>query len=147
MNSSDGIPSPAPSVSSSWCNCAGSSSWRRLAGPTWPPNALGWVCVNYSGNGTGNTDANRSWPKASVIPKAMRARFTKSPTGLRVHDKKSGRLKMPGYDTLNDLMHKLDPAAYARALNAWLQSNAGSFPRSLALDGKSIGDGKCGMII
>ena len=54
---------------------------------------------------------------------------------------------MPGYDALNDLFHLLDPATYAHALTAWLQANSGLLPRSLALDGKSIGDGKCGMII
>lgn len=54
---------------------------------------------------------------------------------------------MPGYDALNDLMHKIDPKAYATALNQWLQTNAGILPRSLAFDGKSIGNGKCGMII
>jgi hypothetical protein len=67
--------------------------------------------------------------------------------GLRVRHKESGLLKMPGYDALNDLFHLLDPGAYARALTAWFQANSGLLPRSLALDGKSIGDGKCGMII
>ena len=33
------------------------------------------------------------------------------------------------------------------ALTAWLQANTGILPRSLALDGKSVGDGKCGMIV
>ena len=37
--------------------------------------------------------------------------------------------------------------AYAAALTAWLQENSGILPRSLALDGKTIGDGKCGMIV
>lgn len=50
---------------------------------------------------------------------------------------------MPGYEALNDLFHLLDPVAYAHALTAWLQANSGLLPRSLALDGKSIGDGKC----
>ena len=36
---------------------------------------------------------------------------------------------------------------YAAALTAWLQANTGILPRSLALDGKSVGDGKCGMIV
>ncbi|MEO8353569.1 MAG: hypothetical protein ABI680_17710 [Chthoniobacteraceae bacterium] len=36
---------------------------------------------------------------------------------------------------------------YARTLSAWLQANSGLLPRSLALDGKSVGNGKCGMII
>lgn len=67
--------------------------------------------------------------------------------GLTVREKESGRLKMPGYDALNDLFNKVDPVTYAHALTNWLQHNAGSIPSSLALDGKSIGDGKCGMII
>lgn len=54
---------------------------------------------------------------------------------------------MPGYDALNDLLNAIDPAAYARALTAFLQAHAGLLPRSLALDGKSVGDGKCGMIV
>jgi hypothetical protein len=67
--------------------------------------------------------------------------------GLRVRDKASGRLRMPGYDALNDLLNAIDPVAYARALTAFLQAHAGLLPRSLALDGKSVGDGKCGMIV
>lgn len=34
-----------------------------------------------------------------------------------------------------------------RALTAFLQAHAGQLPRSLALDGKSVGNGRCGMII
>jgi len=64
-----------------------------------------------------------------------------------VREKESRRLKMPGYDALNDLLAAIEPDAYARALTAWLQANAGLLPRTLALDGKSIGDGRCGMII
>ena len=66
---------------------------------------------------------------------------------LRVRDKQTKRLKMPGYDALNDLLGAVDPEAYAQALTAWLQANTGLLPRSLALDGKSVGDGRCGMII
>ena len=90
----------------------------------------------------GARDMLNVWRNVACLDQNQRAAI-----GLWVRDKKSRRLKMPGYDALNDLMHKLDPTAYARALNTWLQTNAGSFPRSLALDGKSIGDGKCGMII
>ena len=64
-----------------------------------------------------------------------------------MRDKESRRLKMPGYDALNDLLAAIEPVAYARALTAWLQANAGLLPRTLALDGKSVGDGSCGMII
>lgn len=82
------------------------------------------------------------WRNAAKLDERQRAAI-----GLKVRHKGSGRLKMPGYDALNDLMNKIDPKAYAAALTAWLQANAGILPRSLALDGKSIGDGKCGMII
>jgi hypothetical protein len=44
-------------------------------------------------------------------------------------------------------MNAIDPKAYASALTEWLQANTGLLPRSLAFDGKSIGDGTCGMII
>jgi hypothetical protein len=66
---------------------------------------------------------------------------------LKVRGKQSGLLTMPGYDALNDLMNALDPHAYAAALTAWFQANNGILPRSLALDGKYVGDGKCGMIV
>lgn len=54
---------------------------------------------------------------------------------------------MPGFDALNDLVNKIGPHAHANALTAWLQHNAGLIHGNLALDGKSIRDGKCGMII
>lgn len=59
----------------------------------------------------------------------------------------SHRLKMPGYDALNDLLKKIDPVALGQALTRWLQAHQGTLPQSLALDGKSIGDGKYGMIV
>ena len=44
-------------------------------------------------------------------------------------------------------MNAIDPDAYAGALTRWLQQHQGTLPQSLALDGKSIGNGKCGMIV
>jgi len=73
--------------------------------------------------------------------------FPSEAVGLRVRDKQSRHLKMPGYDALNDLLAAVEPSAYASALTAWLQANTGVLPRSLAMDGKSVGDGRCGMII
>ncbi len=90
----------------------------------------------------GGRDMLNIWRKAAKTNQSQRAAI-----GLKVRHKGSGRLKMPGYDALNDLMNAIDPKAYAAALNAWLQANTGILPRSLAFDGKSIGDGKCGMII
>ena len=49
---------------------------------------------------------------------------------------------MAGYDALNDLFTCSDPAAYASYLSTWHQANSGLFPRSLALDQKSVDDGK-----
>jgi hypothetical protein len=90
----------------------------------------------------GGRDMLNIWRKVACLDQRQREAI-----GLRVRHKESGLLKMPGYDALNDLFHLLDPEAYARALTAWLQANTGLLPRSLALDGKSIGAGKCGMII
>ena len=90
----------------------------------------------------GARDVLDIWRKVACLSPSQREAI-----GLRVRDKQSGRLKMPGYDALNDLLAAVDPCAYARALTAWLQANAGVLPRSLALDGKSVGDGRCGMII
>lgn len=90
----------------------------------------------------GGRDMKGIWHRVAKLDERQRAAI-----GLTVRHKQSGRLKMPGYDALNDLMHKIDPKAYATALNQWLGENAGILPRSLALDGKSVGDGTCGMII
>jgi len=90
----------------------------------------------------GGRDMLNIWKNVSALSQAHRRSI-----GLRVTSKESGLLKMPGYDALNDLFNKIDPHSYAKALTAWLQQNAGTFPRSLALDGKSIGNGKCGMIV
>lgn len=90
----------------------------------------------------GARDVLDIWRKVACLSQSQRDAI-----GLRVRDKKSGLLKMPGYDALNDLLAIVDPHAYAHALTAWLQANAGLLPRSLALDGKSVGNGRCGMII
>jgi hypothetical protein len=90
----------------------------------------------------GARDMLNIWRRVAKLDERQRAAI-----GLRVRHKESGRLKMPGYDALNDLMNAIDPKAYAAALTGWLQANSGILPRSLAIDGKSIGDGTCGMII
>lgn len=90
----------------------------------------------------GGRDMLNIWRMVAKLDERQRAAI-----GLRVRHKESGRLKMPGYDALNDIMNAIDPKAYAAALTRWLQANQGILPRSLSLDGKSIGDGKCGMII
>jgi hypothetical protein len=90
----------------------------------------------------GARDVLDIWRKVACLSQSQREAI-----GLWVRDKESRRLKMPGYDALNDLLAAVDPNAYARALTGWLQANAGLLPRTLALDGKSVGDGRCGMII
>jgi len=90
----------------------------------------------------GARDVLDIWRKVACLSQSQREAI-----GLRVRDKQTKRLKMPGYDALNDLLAAVEPTAYARALTAWLQANAGVLPRSLALDGKSVGDGRCGMIV
>jgi hypothetical protein len=90
----------------------------------------------------GARDVLDIWRKVACLSQSQREAI-----GLRRRDKQSGRLKMPGYDALNDLLAAVDPEAYVRALTAWLQANAGVLPRSLALDGKSVGNGRCGMIV
>jgi hypothetical protein len=90
----------------------------------------------------GGRDMLNIWRKVAKLDDKQRAAV-----GLKLRHKQSGRLKMPGYDALNDLMNAIDPHACAASLTAWLQANSGILPRSLALDGKSIGDSKCGMIV
>lgn len=90
----------------------------------------------------GARDVLDIWRKVACLSQSQREAI-----GLRVRDKQTKRLKMPGYDALNDVLAAVDPEAYAQALTAWLQANTGLLPRSLALDGKSLGNGRCGMII
>lgn len=90
----------------------------------------------------GARDMKGIWKKVAGLTQKQRERI-----GLTVREKNSSRLRMPGYDCLNDFMNLLSPEAFAQVLTSWLQSNQGNLPASLALDGKSIGDGKAGMII
>jgi hypothetical protein len=55
---------------------------------------------------------------------------------------------MPGYGALNDIVNRIDPVELTRLLNAWLVENSERLPKSLALDGKSIGaKGRFGGIV
>ncbi len=76
----------------------------------------------------GARDVLDIWRKVACLTQSQREAL-----GLAVRDKQSGRLTMPGYDALNDLLGAMDPAAYARALTVFLQTHAGLLPRSLAL--------------
>jgi hypothetical protein len=103
------------------------------------PAMLGLIALGLL---MGARDVLDIWRKVAGLSQRQRQAL-----GLRVRDQQSGRLRMPGYDALNDLLGAIDPAAYARALTAFLQIHAGCLPRSLALDGKSVGNGRCGMIV
>ncbi|MGV1015229.1 MAG: Druantia anti-phage system protein DruA [Methyloceanibacter sp.] len=103
------------------------------------PALLGLIALGLL---MGARDVLDIWRKVACLTQRQRQAL-----GLCVRDPHSGRLTMPGYDALNDLLGAIDPTAYARVLTAFLQAHAGRLPRSLALDGKSVGNGRCGMII
>lgn len=46
----------------------------------------------------------------------------------------------PGRDVFYTLLGRVDPAALATVLNAWLQAHYSELPRALALDGKTVRD-------
>ena len=90
----------------------------------------------------GAKDVKAIWRKCAPLDQNQRRAI-----GLTRRDK-SGRLVMPGYDALNDIVNRLDPAQVARALNVWLAANSDLLPKSLALDGKDLGaKGRLGGIV
>jgi hypothetical protein len=48
--------------------------------------------------------------------------------------------QVPSYCVFYQVLTRMDPEAFAKILNDWLQSRAGSLPGALALDGKMIRD-------
>lgn len=48
--------------------------------------------------------------------------------------------EVPGYSVFYQVLTRLDPEAFAKRLNDWLQSRSGTLPQALALDGKMIRD-------
>ena len=48
--------------------------------------------------------------------------------------------EVPGYGVFYQVLTRMDPEAFAARLNDWLQSQAGTLPQALALDGKMIRD-------
>lgn len=48
--------------------------------------------------------------------------------------------QVPSYSVFYQMLTRMDPEAFAKILNDWLQSRAGSLPGALALDGKMIRD-------
>ena len=90
----------------------------------------------------GARDMRSIWKKVVGLTQSQRQQI-----GLKIKAKGSTHLRMPGYDCLNDFMNLLAPQAFSKVLTQWLQDNQGTLPDSLALDGKSIGNGKAGMIV
>jgi hypothetical protein len=48
--------------------------------------------------------------------------------------------QVPSYSVFYRVLTRMDPEAFANILNQWLQSQAGTLPKALALDGKMIRD-------
>lgn len=48
--------------------------------------------------------------------------------------------QVPSYSVFYQVLTRMDPEAFAKLLNDWLQSRAGTLPGALALDGKMIRD-------
>lgn len=48
--------------------------------------------------------------------------------------------QVPSYSVFYQVLTRMDPEAFAKRLNDWLQSRAGTLPGALALDGKMIRD-------
>ena len=90
----------------------------------------------------GGRDMKGIWKSVVGLTQKQRQQI-----GLRNKVKGSTHLRMPGYDCLNDFINKIDPNEFAAVLTNWLQDNQGSLPASLAIDGKTIGNGKAGMIV
>lgn len=55
--------------------------------------------------------------------------------------KKGTRFRsVPTYDVFREVLRRVDLEALARELTTWLQAHAGTLPRTLAIDGKTIRD-------
>jgi hypothetical protein len=91
----------------------------------------------------GAPDVKAIWQKCAPLDQNQRRAI-----GLTKRNKKTGLLTMPGYGALNDIVNRIDSVELARALNAWLVENSDLLPKSLALDGKTIGaKGQLGGIV
>lgn len=82
----------------------------------------------------GAGDVKSIWMKCAPLDQSQRRAI-----GLTRRNKKTGLLAMPGYGAINDMVNRIDPVELARALNLWLTENSDLLPKSLAIDGKSIG--------
>ena len=82
----------------------------------------------------GAGDVKAIWMKCAPLDQNQRRAI-----GLTKRNKQTGLLTMPGYGAINDMVNRIDPVELARALNVWFTENSDLLPKSLALDGKSIG--------
>ena len=95
----------------------------------------------------GACDVKSIWQKCAPLDENQRRAI-----GLTRRNKKTGRLTMPGYGALNDIVNSINPVELTGALNTWLSANSEQLPKTLALalalDGKSIGaKGRLGGIV
>jgi hypothetical protein len=91
----------------------------------------------------GAPDVKTIWRKCGPLNENQRRAI-----GLTKRDKRSGRLVLPGYDAINDMVNAVDPVSLATALNAWLREHGDLLPKSLSLDGKDLGSkGQLGAIV
>lgn len=91
----------------------------------------------------GAPDVKAMWAKCGPLNQHQRAAI-----GLTRRDKKSGLLKLPGYDALNDIVNQVNPNSLALGINQWLAAHSDLLPKSLAIDGKDLGGkGKLGAIV
>jgi hypothetical protein len=94
------------------------------------------LCLIALGLLQGARNTKDIWRKVARLDQKQREAI-----GLSVREKTPARrLKMPGYDALNDLLGAVNPRHMAAALSAWLGERNGSLPRSLAIDGKDINE-------
>ena len=63
----------------------------------------------------GAPDVKAMWAKCGPLNQHQRAAI-----GLTRRDPKSGLLKLPGYDALNDIINQVNPNSLAHAINQWL---------------------------
>ena len=91
----------------------------------------------------GAQDVKAIWQKCAPLDQNQRRAI-----GLTRKNPKTRLLTMPGYGALNDIVNRIDPIELAQALNTWLVANSELLPKSLAIDGKSIGaKGRLGGIV
>ena len=91
----------------------------------------------------GAPDVKSIWRKCGPLNEGQRAAI-----GLTQRSKATGKLVMPGYDALNDLINKIDPQSMAQAINKWLLEHSDTLPKTLAVDGKDLGGkGQLGAIV